>query len=137
MAQLPASTSRRFNPSDYTTAEPYFKGRFLSQLNLFTEPVFNALQNGLTFTQNFNAQYFTQIIQAGSTPKDNAFSFKSNIQGNPLECIKASCNVASDPTIPLTSAVDFSWYFNFPNVFITAVSGLTSGTSYSLTLRIC
>lgn len=137
MAQVPASTSRRFNPSDYKTSPPWFSGRFLSQLTLFTEPVYGALLNGLNFIQNFNAQYFTQIITAGATPAANAFNFESSIQGAPVEIIKASCNVASDPTIAISSAVDICWYYNAGTVFITAVTGLTAGTVYRLVLRVC
>lgn len=136
MAQLPASTSRKFSPSDYKSADPWFTGRFLTQLNLFTDPVYLALLNGLTFAQNFNAQYFTQIITAGATPISNAFSFKCGITGQPVEVIKASCNVASDLTIPVTSVIDFSWYFASGTIFITAVSGLTAGVQYRLVLRI-
>lgn len=137
MANLPASTSRRFNPADYKESPPWFYGRFLSQLTLFTEPVYLALQNTLTFQQNFNAQYYTQIIIAGASPEKNFFSFKSTIQGQPVEVIKASCNVNSDLTIPLTTQVDFSWYFNAGVIVVTAVSGLTEGTTYRLILRVC
>lgn len=137
MAILPASTSRKFNPADYKGLPVQFTGRFLSQLNLFTDPVYTALSNGLTFQQNFNAQYYTQILKAGSTPTTNAFSFKSTISGPPIEVIKAACNVADDPIKPISSAVDFSWYHNAGVIFVTAVSGLTSGTTYKLTLRVC
>jgi hypothetical protein len=137
VANIPASTSRRFNPSDYPKAQEWFKGRFLSALNLFTDPVFVALTNGLTFVQNFNAQYYSLVFTAGATPADNKFSFKQTITGSPIEVIKASCNVSSDPTVPLTAAVDFSWYADSGVVFVTAVSGLTAGTSYRLTVRVC
>ena len=136
MANIPASTSRRFNPADYKTAPEWFNGRFLSALNLFTDPVFVALQNGLTFLQNFNAQYFTQQIIAGATPDLNKFSFKQTISGTPLECIVAAINLA-DPTKPITSAVSVSWYSDSGTIFVTAVNGLTSGTTYNLRLRIC
>ena len=136
MAILPASASRKFNPADYKIAEAWFTGRFLSQLNLFTDPVYLALMNGLTFQSNFNCQYYTQILTAGATPDLNAFSFKCTIKGQPIEIVKASCNVASDLTIPITSVIDFSWYFSSETVFITAISGLTSGTVYRLTLRV-
>lgn len=136
MSSLPASTSRRFNPADYKTAPEWFTGRFLSQLTLFTEAVYNALLNGLTFLQNFNAQYFTQIVTAGATSAANAFSFKSTIQGNPIEVIKAACNVVGNPTTPV-APVDISWYQSAGVVFITSVSGLTAGVQYTITLRVC
>jgi hypothetical protein len=136
MANVPASTSRKFSPADYKGAPTWFVGRFLSQLNLFTDPVYQALSNGLTFIQNFNAQYFTQAINAKADPKDNSFSFKCGIMGTPVEVVKASCNIASDPTTPLITPVDFSWYYSAGVVYITAVSGLTSGNSYRLVLRV-
>ena len=136
MSNLPASTSRKFNPADYKTSPPWFSGRFLSQLNLFTDPVYSLLFNGLNFLQNFDAQYYTQILTAKATPDLNNFSFRSTIKGNPIEVIKASCNVANDLSIPLTAAVDFSWYQSAGVIYITSVSGLTSGTVYRLTLRV-
>lgn len=136
MASLPASTSRQFNPADYKGAPDWFINRFLSNLNLFTDPVYIALQNGLTFLQNFNAQYFTQQIIAGALPSDNAFSFQSSIRGKPIEVIKASCNVQGNLSTPI-APVDFSWYPDGGTVFITAVSGLTQGVTYNLTLRVC
>ena len=136
MANLPASTSRKFSPSDYKGMPEQFTGRFLSQLNLFTDPVYLALSNGLSFQQNFNAQYYTQVLNAGATPASNAFSFQCSVKGYPIEVVKVACNVANDLSIPITSAVDFSWYFSSGVVYITAISGLTSGTTYRLTLRV-
>ena len=137
MANIPASASRQFNPADYRTAPAWFTGRFLSALNLFTDPVFTALSNGLTFSQNFDSQYYTLTFRAGTNPEDNAFNFKQTISGRPMECIKASCNVASDPSIPITNAVDICWYASSGIVFVTSVTGLTDGTTYSLTVRVC
>lgn len=136
MANIPASTSRRFSPADYKTAPDWFSGRFLSALNLFTDPVFVALQNGLTFLENFNAQYFTAQIVGGATPAANKFSFKQTITGSPLECIVAAINLA-DPTQPITSAVSISWYSDSGTVFVTAVNGLTIGSTYNLRVRLC
>ena len=136
MGNLPASTSRRFNPADYKTAPDWFNGRFLSQLNLFTDPVYLALLNGLTFGQNFNAQYYTITITAGATAAANAFNFKSTISGQPIEIIKAQCVVAGNLSSPV-APVDFSWYSTGGVVYITSVSGLTAGTVYTLTLRVC
>jgi hypothetical protein len=136
MATLPASTSRRFNPADYKTAPDWFNGRFLSQLNLFTDPVYLALLNGLTFSQNFNAQYYTQQITAQATAAGNAFSFKSTISGQPIEVIKAQCYQVGNLSVPV-APVDFSWYATAGVVYVTSVTGLTTGTVYNLVLRIC
>jgi hypothetical protein len=136
MASLPASTSRKFNPADYKTAPEWFNGRFLSALNLFTDPVYLALSNGLSFIQNFNAQYYTITFTAQATAAGNAFKFQSTISGQPIEVIKAQCVVTGNLSSPL-APVDFSWYATAGVVYVTSVSGLTAGTSYTLTLRIC
>lgn len=136
MSSLPASTSRKFNPADYRTAPDWFKGRFLTQLNLFTDPVYLALLNGLTFPQNFNAQYYTIALTAGATAVSNAFNFKLLISGQPLEVIKASCNVQGNLQTAV-APVDISWYSSAGVVYVTSVSGLTAGTVYILTLRVC
>jgi len=136
MANIPASTSRRFNPADYKTAPDWFSGRFLSALNLFTDPVFIALQNGLTFFENFNSQYFTAQILAGATADLNKFSFKQTISGTPQECIVAAVNLV-DPTKPIIGAVTISWYSDSGTIFVTAVNGLTVGSTYNLRVRVC
>ena len=135
MASLPASASRKFNPADYKTAPDWFTGRFLSQLNLFTDPVYLALLKGLTFLQNFNAQYYTITFTAQATAAANAFSFQSTISGQPIEVIKAQCVVTGNLSSPI-APVDFSWYATGGVVYVTSVSGLTAGTSYTLTLRV-
>ena len=135
MASLPASTSRKFNPSDYKTAPTWFNGRFLSQLNLFTDPVYLALSNGLSFIQNFNCQYYTITFTAQATAAGNAFKFQSTISGQPIEVIKAQCVVTGNLSSPL-APVDFSWYATGGVVYVTSVSGLTAGTNYTLVLRV-
>lgn len=136
MSQLPASTSRRFNPSDYREAPNWFTGRFLSQLTLFTEPVFLALLNGLTFAQNLNSQKYTLQIKGDADFTLNTANFQCTISGTPTGLILVARNVASDPTIPVISPIDFSWYFNAGSIFITGIAGLTPGTTYNLTFLV-
>jgi len=136
MATLPSSTSRKFNPADYKDAPVYFTGRFLSQLNLFTDPVYQALLNGLTFQTNFNAQYFVASVQGAASYANNALSFTSTIQGVPNEVTIVQKNLASDLTVPLINPVDFSWYFASPIVYITGISGLTPGVNYRIVFKV-
>jgi len=130
MASLPVT--RKFNPGDYKSLPDAFTNRFISALNLFTDPVYVALQNGITFQENFNAQIFSFAITGGATAASNAVNFRQLITGFPVGLIKLSCNVSSDPSIPVTSPVDFSWYASGGQVYITAISGLTTGTQYIL-----
>ncbi len=134
MADLPSI--RRFQPGDYKSLPDAFTGRFLSALNLFTDPVYVALQNGLNFFQNFNAQTYPFQLTAGTTADLNVVQFKQTIKGKPSALELCSVNVAADPTIPILNAVGFSWYSNSGTVFITAIAGLTAGTVYNLTVRL-
>jgi hypothetical protein len=135
MASLPASTSRKFNPADYKTAPDWFTGRFLSQLNLFTNPVYLALQNGLNFQSNFNAQIYGITITATVFP-GNSLSFQSTISGLPIGVLLLSKNVAGNLSTPIISPVDFAWYYNAGTIQITGISGLTPGVNYVLTFLV-
>lgn len=134
MAILPSI--RRFQPGDYKSLPDSFTGRFLSALNLFTDPVYVALDNGLTFSQNFNAQLYTFQVSAGATADLNAIQFKQTIQGKPSALELCAVNIASDPTAPVLDAVSLSWYSNSGTVYVTAIAGLTAGTLYTLTVRL-
>jgi hypothetical protein len=136
VANLPAATSRKFNPADYRTSPQWFNGRFLSQLNLFTDPVYTSLLNGLTFAQNFNAQTYKLSITGAASYIGNTASFKCTISGAPVGMILIAKNVATDLTIPVISPIDFSWYYNAGVIYLTGISGLTPGTSYAMTFLI-
>jgi hypothetical protein len=136
MASLPASTSRKFNPADYKAAPSWFTGRFLSQLNLFTDPVYTALLNGLTFLQNFNAQTYTLTITGNSDFTKNLATFNSTISGAPSGLLLIAKNLAADPSTPFISPVEFSWYANSGLIVITGISGLSVGVAYKLTFLV-
>lgn len=130
--------TRKINPGDYRDAPAWFTGRFLNALNNFMDGIWNALNNALTFAQNFNAFYYSKTITAGATAGANAYQFAipPSFQGRPIEVVKASCVVAGAPETNLGAAVDFSWYSAAGVVYVKEVFGLTAGTSYVLTLRI-
>lgn len=134
MATLP--TTRKFQPGDYKSLPDAFTGRFLSALNLFTDPVYVALQNGLTFLQNFNAQNYSFQVTGGATADKNAMQFKQTITGKPSALELCAVNFAADPSIPVLNAVSLSWYSNSGTVFITAIAGLVQGSVYSITVRL-
>jgi len=132
MAALPASTSQRFQPADYRTAPDWFTGRFLTQLNLFVNPVYLALQGGLNFQNNFNAQVYSVQITAGSYTA-NTLSFQCTLSGTPIGVILISKYIVGSLATPVITPVEFSWYYNTGLIQITGISGLTPGTNYQLT----
>ncbi len=133
MAALPASTSRKFNPADYKGAPDWFVGRFLSNLNLFTDPVYTSLLNGLTFAKNMNAQIYNLAVTANASMGVlTTASFTSSISGTPSGLILVGQNYQSDPTIPLASPITFSWYASGTTVNLTGIAGLTPSAKYFL-----
>jgi|SRR5581483_4322779 len=131
---MPLPSIRRFYTEDYPTSTDWFK-RFIGQLNLFVDPTYNLLNRGLTFPQNVNAQLYTFTLTAGATSDLNTVRFTSTVAGKPTGLIKVACNLTSNITSPVTSAVDISsWYVNGNQIVITAISGLTAGQTYTLTV---
>lgn len=135
MAAIP--TTRRFNPSDFKGLPDTFTGRFLSQLNLFTDPVWVALNNGLTVQQNMNGFIYSFQVIGAATPAAVKFILPNTFSGRPFAVQLVQANLASDITAPLTNQITInSWYTDSGNVFITAIGGLTSGTTYNLTVLV-
>lgn len=131
MSSLPSV--RRFYNEDYSGSPTWFQ-RFIGTLNLFSDPVYQNLKNGLSFQQNFNAQVYQFTITAGATADLNTIKFTKTIAGQPIGLIIIACNLASSITAPVTSATSLSWYTNGNTIQITAINGLTSGTQYNISV---
>lgn len=132
-------TIQKIDPADFKDAPAWFTGRFLNTLNTsFLRYVYNALNQALTFIQNFNAFYNTSTVQGAASAAGNAYKFAipTTFQGNPVEVVVAQCMVAGAPESAIGGAVAVSWYASAGVVYIKEVFGLTAGTSYDLTVRV-
>lgn len=130
---MPLPSIHRFYTEDYQGAPSWFQ-RFINTLNLFSDPVYQSLNMGLTFQSNLNAQVYTFTITAGASASANVVNFTKKINGQATGLLKIAANVSSNIATPITSAIDLCWYQDGNTIRITAISGLTSGTTYNITV---
>lgn len=126
---------RRFYTEDYPSAPEWFR-KHISTLNQFSDPMYLLVSKGLTFAENFNAQTYTFTVRAGASASLNTATITTKISGKPQGLLKVAANVLGNVAAPITSAIDITWYSNGSTVQITSITGLTSGTQYSITVLI-
>lgn len=132
-------STKRYYSEDYKDGPPWFQ-RFLSQLNLFTEPIYNILNGGVSVTSNTAEEiYILQINPASATAASNATTFSpKKFIGAPNGIILGQClyNATTGKATAVGSQVTFDWAWTGSQVSILAVYGLTASASYTLSLRI-
>jgi hypothetical protein len=122
------SAFKRFLSEQFAGAPDWFV-KFLQQLNLMTEQTVDALNGKLTIDDNLNQQWQTFTIRAGATADANVTTFQCAIDGMPKGVVVGS--VGSGSTI-MTSPVQVFWTFDGANVKINSITGLTSGSTYTI-----
>lgn len=135
MAQPPSV--QRLYSDDYKGAPNWFKLAFLNTLNLFVFPVYNALNKNLTMGQNLNEMPVTFQLTGSATPTNNTISFISPIQGDPIGVNVINVQITGVPTTTYpTAAVQCFWSFDGTSIQIGAITGLSNGVNYSITVRV-
>lgn len=136
-SNLPTIT--RLFAEDYKDAPDWFKSKFVSTMNLFLQPVYGILNQGVNVTNNTTDEIYNFSFTCNSaTASNNTISFQPRkFIGKPFGVIIAQCydTTTSIPTA-IGNPVTIDWYFNGGFVIILAIYGLTSGHIYSITLRI-
>lgn len=128
---------QRFYSDDYKEAPTWFKSTFLSTLNLFVFPTYNALNKNLTIADNLNQDYQTISLTGNSTPTNNTASFLNPIEGNPQGVTVVNVVITGTPTqVYPTAAVQVFWTFDGTSITIGSITGLSNGVSYSITLKV-
>lgn len=98
------------------------------------EPIYNALNNNLTFKDNMSSTVieFTVTVDSTGTPKQNT-SFKlANNQANLEGMLVINAFGANDATIMPTGGVFVTFARNGASVTIKNVKGLQANTAYKL-----
>lgn len=128
---------QRFYSDDYKEAPSWFKSTFLSTLNLFVFPTYNALNKNLTVGDNINQAYETITVTGNSTPANNTASFLNPIQGNPTGVTVVDVQITNTPT-PVFPGAPVQVFFSFDgtSINIGAITGLSNGVVYQITLRV-
>lgn len=129
---MPLPSVHRFYNEDYQGSPSWFQ-KFIGALNLFSDPLYQTVNKGLTFQNNFNAQIYQFTIRAGATADANTSVFTSRIAGKAQGLISVACNESSNIQAPTQGHID-SWYQDGDRIVITSISGLTAGTNYNITV---
>lgn len=137
MPSLPST--KRFYSEDFKDAPDWFQ-QFLSQLNSYSEPMFNILNAGVGVTANTTDEiYIFQVQAAGVNPEDNEAVFEpKKFVGAPNGIVIGQCIFNSETGVAtaIGNPVTFDWIWTGSQVKILAIYGLTAGSSYTLSLRI-
>lgn len=132
-------TTKRFYSEDYKESPAWFM-RFLSQLNLYTEPIYNILNQGVDVTLNTDEEiYSLSVPNASATGSSNIFHFvPKKFVGAPHGILVGQCllNSSTGVATAIGSQVTIDWVWTGSEVSILAVYGLTASKSYTLSLRI-
>lgn len=98
------------------------------------EPLYNALNNNLTFKDNFAATVIEFSVNVDSTGKPkNATTFKlANNQSNVEGLFVINASGGNDGSIPPSGGIFISYAKNGPLVNVTNIKGLTAGVNYKI-----
>ena len=109
-------------------------GKLLSPINEFFNLVSSALDESLTFDDNFNAQTKDiSFIKTATYPSlDTPVSFASTVKGKPIGVLIINAVEDKDNPQPLVNAVTLSWTFAENTVKITGITGLTNDEKYAI-----
>lgn len=128
---------KRFYAEDYKDAPTWFKTRFLNTLNLFSFPVYTAL-NGDIDESNLNIQYFTFTLVGSSTATNNVVSFQSTIQGqvHGITLMSAVITGVATPTYLTAAPAIASWTISGTTLTIQSIAGLSDNVTYKITVKV-
>lgn len=136
MASLPPF--KQFLPEDYEGAPNWFS-KFLSNLNIFTLSLYNAVDGNLNVFTNLAEARFTLNVTGGSsaTSWTGPTSFKNplGVQLNDLWITRIVIDGQPVYTPNTATIGPIDWQASTTTVQINAIPGLTNGTQYTITLR--
>ncbi len=126
-------TIQRFQKQNYPGSPDWFT-RFISDLNSFTEIVWNILNQNITPSDNIDSQVYSFSVLAGAAASDNTLNFQSTMNHNPAAMLVGSVVDQAAYSVPLTAAVGVQWTQSGTTINITGISGLVAGETYTITV---
>lgn len=120
---------QRFKFEDFKEAPQWFS-QFLSQMNLFTGPVYSVLNGGVNYQNLSTPQLYSKTVTATSP---TTFNFTNPLRIAPSAVVLGNVwsRIPSDhPAV----ACQVMWHESQGVIFVDDVIGLTSGTLYNLVL---
>lgn len=136
MSNLP--TLQRFDAGDYKEAPSWFIQKFLNALNLFTQPTYNILNQGIQVMNNTAQEIYSFSLTSGAAATNNTYSFTpKKFAGKPNGVVLGQCyNASAVVPTAIGNPVTFDWYWNGSQIKILAIYGLSNGSTYNFSLWI-
>lgn len=122
----------RFDFGDYTGLGSVFQ-KFLSNLNLFTLAVYNLLNGGIGYS-NLQQAIYKFTIQASTI---TSVSFVNPLTITPSAVVLGQVLLNGNTNVAIANAVSVAnWEYDGRSIQIGNISGLTSGSTYTIAVII-
>lgn len=122
----------RFDFSDYSSLGTVFQ-KFLANLNLFTLAIYNLVNGGIGFS-NMQRTIYTVTVLAGTT---TSISFVNPLSITPSGINLVQVLLRGNTNTTIANAVTASnWFYDGKNINILNIAGLTSGSTYQISLEV-
>lgn len=130
---------QRLYADDYASAPDWFRNQFVRTFNLFSQPVYRILNQGVNVPNNTTEEFYSFTLTSTGVPIQDILSFvPKKFVGKPTGVIMCQCLVNTATVAPVGNPVTFDWVFGSGGAIqILAIYGLTVNLSYTLTVRIC
>lgn len=127
MGQLPSIKSLTIE--DYPDEKTWI-GKLIDPLNSFMSSVITNLNKGLTIGENVNGFIKTFDVTGGAFP----VSIPNSLKSRPIAVIIGSIYNKQTPAATIGTGITIEWEFASSTLKIKNISGLTTGTKYTVTV---
>lgn len=128
----------RLRVEDIPKAPDWFKNRVLYIINRFLESVVQILTKNVTFQDNFDAQIYTDTINAAGLT--SGYKFKITTNNKPIGLFIMKINKTTDLYTTFTQAPFPLWEYQDDNglrqIVIHDILGIDNSSDYNVTLLV-
>ena len=127
-------SSKRLTTEDLADApKGNWRNNLLYALNLFWQQIYNGLLNGLTPEENMQEQTVQFTLTGSATPNNNLYTFLTNYTYQP-SFVEWYIQPSDNSVFSVAPYVSGVWANS--RYTVNGICGLTTGTSYSVTVRL-
>ncbi len=122
----------RFDFGDYAALGTVFQ-KFLANLNLFTLAIYNLMNGGIGFANMQRAVYTARVLAGTTTP----LVFVNPLSITPTGISLIQVLLVGNTNAAIANAVTaVNWFYDGRNINILNIAGLTSGSTYQISLEV-
>lgn len=127
-------TSNIFKFEDFPGAPQWF-AQFLQALNLFTDPVYQIINGGITYQNLAAPQLFSKTLTAPAAGSVT-FNFANPLRVIPRAVILGNVYQGTTTSTHPSSPPVVLWHFSQGTIYVDNITNLTASTQYTVTLVI-